>query len=120
MDATYRADLMQLNELNFGRFDAEVDRRITQLDAKWSHIWQEFDAKFEKRFAQLDANWEQRWSELDAKLRLEFHSELGSLRAELHRGLPALETKLIRWMFLFWAGTLVPLAGLILALTIGG
>ena len=120
VDATYRADLMRLNELNFGRFDAEVDRRITQLDAKWSHIWQEFDAKFEKRFAQLDANWEQRWSELDAKLRLEFHSELGSLRAELHRGLPALETKLIRWMFLFWAGTLVPLAGLILALTIGG
>jgi hypothetical protein len=51
VDATYRADLIQLNELNFSRFDTKVDQRITQLDAKWSRRWQELDAKLEKRLA---------------------------------------------------------------------
>ena len=64
MDATYRADLRELNELNFQRFDAKV----------------------EQRFAQADANLERKFREL------------------------------LIWMFGFWIATLVPLAGLILAL----
>src|SRR5437773_11037066 len=34
VDATYRADLRELNELNFARFDAKLEQRIAQLDAK--------------------------------------------------------------------------------------
>ena len=67
VDATYRADLRELNELNFARFDAVQARRFAEQDAKW-----------EQRFA-------------------------------------ALETRMIRWMFVFWAtglGTLVGLARL--------
>ncbi len=64
MDATYRADLRELNELNFQRFDAKV----------------------EQRFAEADANLERKFREL------------------------------LIWMFGFWIATLVPLAGLILAL----
>jgi exonuclease VII large subunit len=129
VDATYRADLLQLNELNFDRFEAKLDQHMTQLDVKWSRIWQELDAKLEQRlaqleaklehriaqfkaevdsrFQQLDAQWERRWSELDAKLErrvADLRVELSSQRAEL-----------IKWMFVFWAGTVVPLAGLILA-----
>jgi hypothetical protein len=36
VDATYRADLLQLNELNFDRFDAKLDQRITQSGAELS------------------------------------------------------------------------------------
>jgi hypothetical protein len=61
VDATYRSDLRDLNELNFARFDAKVDQRIGALDAK-----------LEQRIAEL---------------RTEFHTtlshELGKLRAEL-------------------------------------
>lgn len=64
VDATYRADLRELNELNFARFDA----------------------KLEQQFAQQDAKWEQRFA--------------------------ALETRLLRWMFLFWATNLAALVGL--------
>ena len=64
VDATYRADLRELNELNFQRFDAKV----------------------EQRFAEADANLERKFREL------------------------------LIWMFGFWIATLVPLAGLILAL----
>jgi exonuclease VII large subunit len=104
VDATYRADLLQLNELNFDRFEAKLDQRITRLDAKWSRMWQELDAKLEQlevkvhgQLAELDAKWERRAAELRV--------ELNSQRAEL-----------IKWMFVFWAGTLVPLAGLMMAL----
>ena len=44
VDATYRSDLRELNELNFARFDAKVEQR-----------WAQMEAKFEQRFAQMDA-----------------------------------------------------------------
>jgi hypothetical protein len=34
VDATYRADLRELNELNFARFDAKMEQRFAQSDAK--------------------------------------------------------------------------------------
>jgi hypothetical protein len=75
VDATYRADLRELNELNFQRFDAKLEQRVAQLETKLTQL----DAKFEQR--------------------------IGETRADL-----------IKWMLVFWAGTLVPLAGLILSL----
>jgi hypothetical protein len=68
VDLTYRADLRELNELNYARFDAKL---------------------------------EQRMSELRAELRTELHG----LRADL-----------LRWMFGFWATTVLTLAGLMIAL----
>jgi hypothetical protein len=86
VDATYRADLRELNELNFARFDAKLEQRFAQQDAKW-----------EQRFAQQDAKWEQRV----AQLRTEFHRELGSAKAEL-----------IKWAFVFWVPTALGVIGL--------
>ena len=34
VDATYRSDLRELNELNFARFDAKLEQRIAQLSAE--------------------------------------------------------------------------------------
>ncbi|MGH7651128.1 MAG: hypothetical protein ACREMS_04730 [Gemmatimonadaceae bacterium] len=34
VDATYRFDLRELNELNFARFDAKVEQRFAQLEAR--------------------------------------------------------------------------------------
>src|SRR5436305_309687 len=57
VDATYRSDLRELNELNFARFDAKVEQR-----------WAQLDAKLEQRLAQLDAKLEQRVAELRAEM----------------------------------------------------
>jgi hypothetical protein len=57
VDLTYRADLRELNELNFARFDAKLEQRLTEL--------------------RID---------------------------------------LLRWMFGFWATTMLTLAGLTIAL----
>ena len=34
VDATYRSDLKELNELNFARFDAKLEQRIAELRAE--------------------------------------------------------------------------------------
>src|SRR6266705_1525029 len=58
VDATYRSELREANELNWARFEAKLEQRIAEI------------------------------------------------RADLRAGLANLETKLVRWMFLFWVGTL--------------
>ena len=42
MDATYRADLDRLNEVNFQRFDAKVEQRLATVRAdliKWAFLF---------------------------------------------------------------------------------
>jgi hypothetical protein len=34
MDATYRSDLREVNELNFARFDAKLEQRMAELRAE--------------------------------------------------------------------------------------
>jgi hypothetical protein len=93
VDATYRSELRDLNEVNFARFDAKLEQRLAQFDAKLEQRLAQLDAKWEGRWHQLDAKWEGRWHQIDAKL------------AEL-------KSDLLKWMFLFWATTGVALGGL--------
>ncbi len=90
VDATYRSDLREFNESNFQRFDAKLEQRLAQQDVRWERRIAELDAKLERRLAQQDVRWERRIVELDAK----WEKWIGSLKAEL-----------IKWMFLFWIGT---------------
>ncbi|HWP36929.1 MAG TPA: hypothetical protein VNL18_05175 [Gemmatimonadales bacterium] len=53
VDATYRADLRELNELNFARFDAKLDQRIAELRA-------ELSARIDTTAAQINATLERR------------------------------------------------------------
>lgn len=70
VDTTYRADLRELNELNFARFDAKLEQRIAEV------------------------------------------------RADLRSGLAEQRAELVRWMFMFWIGTVIPLGGLIVGLAV--
>ena len=51
VDTTYRADLRDLNETNFARFDAKLEQRLAEADAKWEGRWHQLDA----RFAELES-----------------------------------------------------------------
>jgi CRP-like cAMP-binding protein len=95
VDATYRNDLRELNELNFQRFDAKVEQRFAQADARWEQRFAELRVEIERRFAETKTEF--------ATIR----SALADQRADV-----------VRWMFRFWIGTLVPLAGLIVALRV--
>ena len=83
VDATYRSELRDLNELNFARFDAKLEQRIAEVKA-------------------------------------ELRQEVGALLTEMHAGLAALKTDiastradLLKWMFLYWAGTALTVIGLL-------
>ena len=119
MDATYRADLRELNETNFARFDAKLEQRLAELDAKWGSKWSALDAKLEQRLAELDARWGSKWSALDAKLEQQLAKLKAEIQIQLAQGLAGVETKLVRWLFTFWVPTaagIVATAGGVVAL----
>jgi hypothetical protein len=104
VDDTYRTELKELNELNFARFDAKVEQRFAESDARMARQFAEADVKLERRFAAVDAKMEQRFAVVDVKF--------ATLRSEIHE----FKSELIKWMFIFWSGTTVTLAGLLFAL----
>ena len=93
VDATYRSDLRELNEMNFARFDAKLEQRLAEFRAALVSM-------FEQRIVAIEA----RLSKVEIELQV--------LRSELRSDMKALEARLVKWMFLFWAGT--ALAGLLL------
>lgn len=109
VDATYRAELRDLNEINFARFDAKLEQRVVELDAKINRRAGELDAKIERRASELDAKIDLRVGELSAKI----EQRVAELRAEVLTALHGTEVRLIRWMFLFWVGTLATTIALI-------
>jgi len=93
VDATYRSELRQLNELNFQRFDAKLEQRFA-----------EFRAELERRLAELRVEMERAFARTG--------TEIEAVR----RSVADQRADLIRWMFGFWIATLVPLAGLMVGL----
>ncbi len=83
VDATYRSELRDLNELNFARFDAKLEQRIAEVRADIAVLHGKVES-------QVDA--------LNSKI----DTQAESLRAEL-----------IKWMFLFWLGTVATMLGFV-------
>jgi len=116
VDATYRSDLRELNELNFQRFDAKVEQRFAELRAHLERRLAESDARWERRFGASAKDVERQLAELDEKVgrRLtELERSVGRLETTFERRLAAATTSIIRWMFGFWALTLGTLAGIL-------
>ena len=112
VDATYRSDLRELNELNFARFDAKLEQRIAQLDAKLEQRLAELDAKWRVRWDRLDAKLERRLTEVGVRLDAKIEQRTAELRAELAKQ----KTELVRWMVGLWLGTVIPMGGLVVGL----
>jgi len=85
VDLTYRADLRELNELNFARFDAKVGERLAELRSElqgW--VRTEMDSRFERVDRRLD---------------------------QLGDSIRDAKSSLLKWMFGFWIGTALAVAG---------
>ena len=90
VDLTYRTELRELNEVNFARFDAKLEQCIAEVKAE---LRQEI-----------------------AQLRTEMRAGFAELRGELGTGLAALRADLMKWMFIFWAGSTATMVGVAVAL----
>ena len=69
----------------------------------------EFKELFNVHFARFDVKLEQRIAEVKGELRAELHDNVSELRGDMQR----MEVRLIRWMFLFWVGTIGTMAALL-------
>ena len=85
VDADYRGQLREFNELNFARFDAKLEQRAAGLDAKVE--------------------------QLGTELRAEMKAGLAELRTEMAEGFEKLGSGLLKWMFGFWATTVLGVLG---------
>ena len=122
VDATYRTDLRELNELNFARFDAKLEQRIAQVEAKIEQRFAQFEVKIEQRLAQFEVKFEQRLAQFEVKfeqrlawLDAKWEKRFAQLDAKIETRAAATETRLLHWMFAFWTGNLVATAGIVFA-----
>ncbi|MEK7668910.1 MAG: hypothetical protein AAB409_09695 [Gemmatimonadota bacterium] len=76
VDATYRSDVRAIADAQSARIDAQM--------------------------GQMRAELRQEIGGLGAELRV----EIGELRAEMRAGFADLKAELLRWMFLFWVGSM--------------
>ena len=106
VDATYRGDLRELNELNFARFDARVEQRFAESEARAERRFVAMEARFDKLAdSKLDtAVFEHTIAHLDAKI----DRRAAELQVALEKGLKE-QTK---FMFLAWSALLIPIMGL--------
>ena len=89
VDAAYRTDLRELNELNFARFDARLEQRFA-----------ESDLRLERRFAESELAFEHRFSALERQI------------AKLALDMKEQQVVQMRWMIGMWMVVLVAVIGL--------
>ena len=93
VDATYRSDLRELNELNFARFDAKLEQRLAEFGAN-------LRMEMERRFSQVDA----RFETLEARLVQRLEARIGDVKHEI-----------LRWMLASWSTMMLVLLGTLFA-----
>jgi len=97
VDTTYKADLRDLIEVQAQRFDAKLEQRLAETRA-------DLRTEMHAGFADLRTEIGQVRAEMGvgfAQVRTEMASGSAVLRTEMAN----LRAELIKWMFLFWLGT---------------
>lgn len=97
VDATYRGDLRELNELNFARFDAKMAQRLAEVQGDMDRRFAELKAEMDRRFVVVES--------LIEKRSLELRQEILGVRTDADVAIKALEGRLAMLMFKFWLGT---------------
>jgi hypothetical protein len=101
VDATYRSDLRELNELNFARFDAKLEQRLAELHAR-------LDTKIDRAITELHAKLDGKIDRVAVELNARMDTVVASLHAVFERRL----AEQTRWLFVAWASLLIPIIGL--------
>ena len=122
VDATYRSDLREVNELNFARFDAKLEQRLVEFDLKLerrlaafeSKVEQRlaaFESKVEQRLAAFELKVEQRLAAMDARLTA-MDARITAVDGRITTAVAAARDSLLRWMIGLWITQVLAFAGL--------
>ena len=100
VDLTYRTDLRELNDLHWARMEARFDAFAAELRAMETRV----DGKLEQGMGELRQEIRGLETSLDAKI--------DRLQSLVGRQLAETRADLVKWMFVFWAGTMLTMIGL--------
>ena len=98
VDATYRNDLRELNEVNFARFDAKVGERLAELRSQFREDMSLLEGRMSSRMSSFEVSLERVRTDVE-RVRTDIQNSSGSM---------------IKWMFAFWAPTAFAVVGLLL------
>lgn len=104
VDATYREDLREINDLNFARFDAKHEQRLAEVEARVNVKLTEFEARINGKLAEFEARFNVKLAALEAR----FDVKLAELETRLERKIAA-QT---RWLVAGWVTVLGAVIGL--------
>lgn len=93
VDAEYQSQLRQTNDLNWERFKADLHRVQAELRSEIVAAVAHSEASLRKDFGEL------------RKEMGDFRNEVANQRADM-----------MKWMFIYWTGTVLTLGGLMIAL----
>ena len=88
-----RAAVREVADLYYARFEARLEKGLAEVRSEMAVAQSDMDKGF-------------------AKVRSEMTTGLAQVRSEMANQ----RADLVKWMFLFWVGTMAPLAGLMIAL----
>jgi uncharacterized protein YicC (UPF0701 family) len=100
VDAAYKFDLREMNELNFARFDAKLEQRMAEVRAEIAKV----DAKIDQRVAELRAD----IAKVEARLNARIDVTTAELRETIQRAL----NRQNRFFFVAWATQLAAIIAL--------
>ena len=101
VDLTYQTQLKEINELNWERFKATLQAEIATLRGEFRAGLADLRSEF---IATISATSKEQ------------SSEVAKLRGEMD----AMGTRLLKWMFVYWCGSVIAVVGLITAMGIFG
>jgi hypothetical protein len=125
VDATYKGELREINELNFARFNAHMDQRFAEFDIRFA----QFEARMEKRMSEFEARIEKRMGDFEVRMsefevRIEkrlgaFEVRMSEFEVRIEKRLGEFEVRIergfkeqTRWMFVAWTSLMIPIIGL--------
>jgi len=106
VDAAYRTDLRELNELNFARFDAKLEQRFAESDLRMEKRFTGFSTAVETRFTTFEVALERRFAE--------FSRDVDRRINDLSLQLKESQVVQMRWMIGMWVVQLAAITGLLL------
>ena len=96
VDATYKSELKETNELNWERFKATLHEEISSLRAELHGEISSLRAELHREMSSL---------------RAELHGEVAALRSDIRAEMKAMQADLMKWMFIYWSGTVAAIIG---------
>ena len=128
VDTTYKADLRELNDLNFARFEAKIGERLAELRADMERRFARFEVQMTERvaelrsevgtrIAELRADFERRFARVDVQV-AQLNARIDNCvdRATFEQRLTKLEVRLTRKIFAVSAASLLAQTAVLVAL----